>query len=113
MMTSVAFHTLRIDWRRLIHPVARLWADHDPGGGTFVKQWVPELRDASPKAIAKHTSGQYIEGYRPPLLDDRIASFKSFKDDYYAIERRPETRALDEEVYAKHRSRRAVGAGRG
>ena len=140
MVTSVAVHTLRIDWRRLIHPVARVWADYVPGihvsqtqmqagvvginqlrgyspdkqftdhdpEGAFVKTWVPELRDADAKAIAKHTSGQYVEGYRPPLLDDRIASFKSFKEDYYAIKRRPETRALAEEVYAKHGSRRAA-----
>ena len=142
MVTSVAVHTLRIDWRRLIHPVARLWADYAPGihvsqtqmqagvvginqlrgyspdkqftdhdaEGTFVRRWVPELRDADPRAIARHTSGQYVGGYRPPLLDDRIASFKSFKDDYYAIKRLPETRALAEEVYAKHGSRRAAGS---
>lgn len=142
MVTSVAVHTLRIDWRRLIHPVARLWADYAPGihvsqtqmqagvvginqlrgyspdkqfadhdaEGTFVKTWVSELRDADARAIAKHTSGQYVGGYRPPLLEDRIASFRSFKEDYYAIKRRPETRALAEAVYAKHGSRRAAGS---
>lgn len=142
MVTSVAVHTLRIDWRKLIHPVAKLWADYAPGihvsqtqmqagvvginqlrgyspdkqltdhdaEATFVKTWVPELRDADAKAIAKHTSGQYVDGYRPPLLEDRIASFRSFKEDYYAIKRRPETRALAEAVYAKHGSRRAAGS---
>ena len=138
MVTSVAVHTLRIDWRKLIHPVARLWADYAPGihvsqtqmqagvvginqlrgyspdkqlldhdpEATFVKTWVPELADADVRAIKKHTSGDYIEGYRPPLVD-RIASFKSFKEDYYGIKRLPETRALAEAVYEKHGSRRA------
>ena len=138
MVTSVAVHTLRIDWHKLIHPVARLWADYAPGihvsqtqmqagvvginqlrgyspdkqlldhdpDATFVKTWVAELADADARGIKKHTAGDYIEGYRPPLVD-RIANFKTFKEDYYAIKRRPETRALAEEVYARHGSRRS------
>ena len=141
MVTSVAVHTLRIDWRRLVHPVARLWADYAPGihvsqtqmqagvvginqlrgyspdkqlldhdpEATFVKTWVAELADADTAAIKRHTGGDYVAGYRPPLVD-RVANFKSFKEDYYAIKRLPATRALAEEVYARHGSRRAPGS---
>ena len=141
MVTSVAVHTLRIDWRRLVHPVARLWADYAPGihvsqtqmqagvvginqlrgyspdkqlldhdpEATFVKTWVAELADVDAAAIKRHTAGAHVDGYRPPLVD-RIASFKSFKDDYYGIKRLPETRALAEEVYVRHGSRRAPGS---
>lgn len=141
MVTSVAVHTLRIDWRRLIHPVAQLWADYAPGihvsqtqmqagvvginqlrgyspdkqlldhdpEGTFVKTWVAELAEVETAAIKRHTAGDYVPGYRPPLVD-RLASFRSFKDDYYAIKRQPATRALAEEVYARHGSRRAAGS---
>ena len=138
MVTSVAVHSLRIDWRRLIHPVARLWADYAPGihvsqtqmqagvvginqlrgyspdkqlldhdaEATFVKTWIPELRDATPAEIKRHTGGDFVAGYRPPLID-RIESFKAFKADYYGIKRLPETKALAEEVYARHGSRRS------
>ena len=141
LVTSVAVHTLRIDWRRLIHPVARLWADYAPGihvsqtqmqagvvginqlrgyspdkqlldhdpDATFVKTWVDELTDVDAAAIKRHSTGEHVPGYRPPLVD-RLANFKAFKDDYYAIKRRPETRALAEEVYARHGSRRAAGS---
>ena len=138
MVTSVAVHTLRIDWRRLIHPVGRLWADYAPGihvsqtqmqagvvginqlrgyspdkqlldhdpEATFVHRWVPELRGASPAEVKKHTSGAFVDGYTPPLVD-RVANFKAFKEDYYGIKRLPETKALSELVYAKHGSRRS------
>ena len=138
MVTSVAVHTLRIDWRKLIHPVARLWADYAPGihvsqtqmqagvvginqlrgyspdkqlldhdpEAVFVQRWVPELRSSSPAEIKRHTSGDFIAGYTRPLVD-RIENFKAFKADYYAIKRLPETKALAEEVYARHGSRRS------
>ena len=31
MVTSVAVHTLRIDWRKTLYPMARRWADYVPG----------------------------------------------------------------------------------
>ncbi|MEM6288023.1 MAG: FAD-binding domain-containing protein [Bacteroidota bacterium] len=135
MVTSVAVHTLRIDWRRLVHPVARLWADYVPGihvsqtqmqagvvginqlrayspdkqladhdpEAVFVQRWVPELRDVPAAAILAHPA-RPVDGYPLPLVD-RLASLKAFQADYYAIKKRPETKALADEVYRRHGSR--------
>ena len=140
MITSVAVHTLRIDWRRTLHPTARLWADYAPGihvaqtqmqagvvginqlrvyspdkqledhdpDAVFVRRWVPELADVPTPAILKHHK-RPVPGYPEPIVD-RIPSAKSFKDDYYAIKGRPETRALAEAVYQRHGSRRPASA---
>ena len=140
MITSVAVHTLRIDWRKTLHPTARLWADYEPGihisqtqmqagvvginqlrvyspdkqledhdpEAVFVKRWVPELADVPPELILKHHK-RPVEGYIEPLVD-RIPNAKSFKDDYYAIKQRPETRALAEAVYQRHGSRRPASS---
>ena len=136
MVTSVAVHTLRIDWRKTLYPTARLWADYEPGihvaqtqmqagvvginqlrayspdkqladhdpDAAFVRRWVPELADVPPAAILGHHA-RPVAGYPEPLVDRR-ASLAAFKDDYYAIKRRPETRALAEQVYERHGSRR-------
>ena len=127
MITSVAVHTLRMDWRKTLYPTARLWADYAPGihvaqtqmqagvvginqlrvyspdkqledhdpDAVFVKRWVPELADVPAEAILKHHKTP-IDGYPAPLVD-RLAWSKAMKDDYYAIKKRPETRALAEE----------------
>jgi deoxyribodipyrimidine photo-lyase len=140
LVTSVAVHTLRIDWRKTLYPLARLWADYAPGihiaqtqmqagvvginqlrvyspdkqledhdaDAVFVKRWVPELRDVPAEAILTHHK-RPVPGYPEPLVD-RIASSKAMKADYYAIKRRPETRALAEAVYEKHGSRRPAAS---
>ena len=136
LVTSVATHTLRIDWRKTLYPVARLWADYEPGihiaqtqmqagvvginqlrvyspdkqladhdaDATFVHRWVPELADVPAEAILKHHA-RPVPGYPEPLVD-RLAWSKAMKADYYAIKQRPETKALADEVYRKHGSRR-------
>ena len=140
MITSVAVHTLRIDWRKTLYPTARLWADYEPGihisqtqmqagvvginqlrvyspdkqledhdpEAVFVKQWVPELADVPPELILKHHK-KPVPGYLAPIVD-RIPHAKTFKDDYYEIKGRPETRALAEAVYQRHGSRRPASA---
>ncbi len=140
MVTSVAVHTLRIDWRKTLYPTARLWADYEPGihiaqtqmqagvvginqlrvyspdkqledhdaDAAFVHRWVPELAAVPAEAILKHHK-RPVPGYPEPIVD-RIASAKSFKDDYYAIKKLPETRALAEEVYQRHGSRKPARA---
>ncbi|MEM6783782.1 MAG: FAD-binding domain-containing protein [Bacteroidota bacterium] len=137
MVTSAAVHSLRIGWRTTLYPLARRWADYVPGihiaqtqmqagvvginqlrvyspnkqladhdpEARFVKQWVPELADAPPEAILQHHE-RPVEAYPAPLVD-WWASSKAMKDDYYAIKRLPETKALAEAVYARHGSRRA------
>lgn len=138
MVTSVAVHTLRIDWRKLVYPVARIWADYEPGihvsqtqmqagvvginqlrayspdkqlldqdpEARFVRRWVPELAHTPAEAILRHPLHPLPNYPVPPV--DRQASLRAFKVDYFAIKRRPETRALAQTVYEKHGSRRAA-----
>ena len=137
LVTSVAVHTLRIDWRKTLYPTARLWADYEPGihiaqtqmqagvvginqlrvyspskqladhdpDAVFVKRWVPELADVPAAAILKHHE-RTLPAYPAPLVDYR-ASSKAMRDDHYAIKALPETRALAEQVYERHGSRRS------
>ncbi|MEM1041537.1 MAG: FAD-binding domain-containing protein [Bacteroidota bacterium] len=139
-VTSAAVHSLRIDWRKTLYPMARRWADYAPGihisqtqmqagvvginqlrvyspdkqladhdaDAVFVKRWVPELRDAPAEAILNHHLDP-VAGYPAPLADWRESS-KAMRADYYAIKRLPETRALAEQVYERHGSRRAPGS---
>ncbi|MEM8560427.1 MAG: FAD-binding domain-containing protein, partial [Bacteroidota bacterium] len=137
MVTSAAVHSLRIDWRRTLYPLAQRWADYVPGihisqtqmqagvvginqlrvysphkqladhdpAATFVKTWIPELADAPALSILYHHEHP-VEGYPAPLVD-WAASTKAMKADYYAIKRQPETKALADQVYARHGSRRS------
>jgi deoxyribodipyrimidine photo-lyase len=140
LVTSVAVHTLRIDWRKLVYPVARLWADYEPGIHIAQTQMqagvvgINQLRVYSPdKQLADHDAeAVFVKRWVPELRDvpaeailkhharpvagypapiiDRLESSKAFKEDYYAIKRLPETKELAEEVYARHGSRRPAGS---
>ena len=136
MITSVAVHTLRIDWRKTLYPAARLWADYEPGIHVSQTQMqagvvgINQLRAYSPdKQLADHDpEAAFVRRWVPELADvpagailrhharpvpgypapivDRLESLRAFKADYYAIKRAPETQALAEEVYQRHGSRR-------
>lgn len=140
MVTSVAVHTLRVDWRKTLYPVARLWADYAPGIHIAQTQMqagvvgINQLRVYSPdKQLADHDpEAVFVKRWVPELADvpaeailkhhrrpvpgypeplvDRIAWSKAMKADYYAIKQRPETRALAEAVYERHGSRRPASA---
>ncbi|MEO1630344.1 MAG: FAD-binding domain-containing protein, partial [Bacteroidota bacterium] len=137
MVTSAAVHSLRIGWRTTLYPLAQRWADYVPGihisqtqmqagvvginqlrvysphkqladhdpEARFVKQWIPELADVPALSILYHHDHP-VDGYPAPLVD-WAASSKAMKADYYAIKRRPETKALADAVYARHGSRRS------
>lgn len=136
LVTSAAVHTLRIDWRRLIHPVSRLWADYVPGIHIAQTQMqagvvgINQLRVYSPdKQLSDHDpEATFVKRWLPDLEDvppevilkhhvrpipgypeplvDRIAWGKAFKADFYAIKQLPETKALADAVYQRHGSRR-------
>ncbi|MEP0548845.1 MAG: FAD-binding domain-containing protein [Rhodothermales bacterium] len=140
LVTSVAVHTLRIDWRKTLYPVARLWADYEPGihiaqtqmqagvvGINQLRVYSPEkqLADHDPEAVfvkrwvpelADVPAEAILKHHARPLPDypapivDRLETSKAFKDDYYAIKRLPETQALAERVYERHGSRRPASA---
>ena len=105
--TQMQAGVVGINQLRVYSPPKQL-ADHD-AEATFVRRWVPELADAPLDAILAHpapTDAGPIPGYPAPLVDWRESS-KAMRDDYYAIKKRPETRALAEAVYARHGSRRS------
>lgn len=140
LVTSVAVHTLRIDWRKLVYPVARIWADYEPGIHIAQTQMqagvvgINQLRVYSPdKQLADHDAeAVFVKRWVPELADvpaeailkhharpvagypapivDRLAWSKAFKDDYYAIKRLPETKEWAQKVYARHGSRRPAGS---
>ena len=140
MVTSVAVHTLRIDWRKTLYPTARLWADYEPGIHIAQTQMqagvvgINQLRVYSPdKQLADHDAeATFVRQWVPELADvppeailkhhvrpvpgyreplvDRLAWSKGFKDDYYAIKALPDTKALADAVYQRHGSRRPRSA---
>lgn len=140
MVTSVAVHTLRIDWRKILYPMARLWADYEPGIHIAQTQMqagvvgINQLRAYSPdKQLLDHDyDAVFVRRWVPELAEvpaeairhhadrpvpgypvplvDRKESLKAFRSAYYTIKGRPETRALAERVYERHGSRRPPSA---
>ena len=138
LVTSVAVHSLRMDWRRTLRPTARLWADYEPGihvaqtqmqagvvGINQLRVYSPDkqLVDQDPDAVfvrrwvpelAGASAAAIIAHPETPLpgyplpLVDWRASSTAMRDDFYAIRERPETRALADAVYLRHGSRRAA-----
>jgi len=136
MLTSFACHTLKINWKLIDHPMARLYTDYEPGihlsqlqmqaavvgintvrvysptkqiadqdpDAIFIKQWVPELREFSPKTILGHRD-ESLGDYPAQLVDWKISSGE-MKQRIYAIRRTENYRAIAEKVYQKHGSRR-------
>ena len=137
LVTSVAVHSLRMSWATVLHPMARLWADYEPGihiaqtqmqagvvGINQLRVYSPDkqLADQDPDAVFVRRWVPELSGATPaaifahpetplpgyPLpLVDWRATSKAMRDDFTAIRERPETRALADAVYLRHGSRRA------
>ena len=140
MITSAAVHSLRIDWRKILYPTARLWADYEPGIHISQTQMqagvvgINQLRVYSPtKQLADHDpEAAFVKQWVPELAEvpteailrhperpvpgypeplvDWGENSKAMKADYYAIKKLPETKELADEVYARHGSRRSAGS---
>ncbi len=136
MITSVAVHSLRIDWRKTLYPTARLWADYEPGihiaqtqmqagvvGINQLRVYSPnkQLEDQDPDAtfvrrwvpeLADTPPPAILKHHERPLahypapLVDWWANSKEMKADYYAIKGTPEAKEHAERVYERHGSRR-------
>lgn len=142
MITSVACHTLHLDWRAIMRPMACLYADYEPGihisqlqmqagvvgintlrvynpakqiqdhdpRATFVKTWLPELRDIAPERIVGHQASP-VSAYVAPLTDWETSS-REYRTRYMAVRWLAETRQSAAAVLAKHGSRLKRGARR-
>ena len=140
MITSFACHALRIDWRELMWPMARWWADYEPGIHVAQLQMqagvvgINTLRTYNPaKQIADHDADavfihrwvpelrslsprQIIDHQEDPHSDyirpivDWRASTTQMRAEYYAIRRMERTRELAKEVLDKHGSRKSPSA---
>lgn len=94
-----------INTLRIYSPTKQI-EDHDPDT-IFVKQWVPELREFTPKEIIKH--GYEPLGEYPGQIVDRIAAGKEMRSMIYAVRRKEGFREIANEVYEKHGSRKGGG----
>ena len=136
MLTSFACHTLKINWKLIDHPMAKLYTDYEPGihlsqlqmqagvvgintvrvysptkqiadqdpETVFIKKWVPELREFSPKEILAHRD-EPLGDYPAQLVDWKEASTE-MRQRIYAIRRVENYREIANKVYEKHGSRR-------
>ncbi|WP_338765569.1 FAD-binding domain-containing protein [Bernardetia sp. ABR2-2B] len=94
-----------INTLRVYSPTKQL-IDHDPECD-FVKEWIPELQNYTPKEIISHAENldeTVIEDY-PKLIVDWEVESKRMKDKYFAIKKLPETKEISKKVYEKHGSR--------
>ena len=136
MITSVACHAMRLDWREIMWPMARLWADYEPGihiaqlqmqagvvGINTLRTYNPakQIADHDPDAkfvkrwvpeLRGYSAAEIIDHQIEPLSDyiqpivDWKKSSSEMRKDYFAIRREDETKRLAAEVLQKHGSRK-------
>jgi len=135
MVVSYACHVLHLSWKTIMHPLAQLFIDYEPGihisqlqmqagvvgintirvynptkqlmdhdkDATFVKKWVPELRDHSHFEILEHENNP-IAGYPAPVVSYK-QRVEQTKKQLYAIRAMSETKEVAKSVLEKHGSR--------
>ena len=136
MITSVACHAMRLDWREIMWPTAQWWADYEPGIHIAQLQMqagvvgINTLRTYNPaKQIADHDpAAKFVKRWVPELkgysaaeiIDHQIEPLSGYtrpivdwkksssemRKDYFAIRREDETKRLAAEVLQKHGSRK-------
>ena len=137
MITSFACHALRLDWRVLHPPLARLWLDYEPGihlaqlqmqagvvGINTFRVYSPlkQLQDQDPQCrfvrrwlpeLAGMTDEQILSGRHDlqagvaPPVIDFAAETALMKQFLYERKRSAENRVAQGAVLAKHGSRKA------
>ena len=135
MVTTTACFGLQLHWKSLLHPLAQLFADYEPGihmsqiqmqagmvgintlrvysphkqlldqdpEATFVRRWIPELRNFTAAEIAQYETTP-LGDYPQPIADIK-ANAKVIKDQLYAIRRSTEGREAAKTTLALHGSR--------
>lgn len=140
MVTSFACHTLRMHWRDVLHPLARLWADYEPGIHVSQVQMqagvvgINTLRVYNPaKQMEEHDpEALFVKRWVPEVRDVHPRALmahqetpqfglplpivnwrvetKAMKTAYFTLRKRPETEAGVAAVLARHGSRRSRSA---
>jgi len=140
MVTSFACHTLRMHWREVLYPLARLWADYEPGIHVSQVQMqagvvgINTLRVYNPaKQMEEHDpEALFVKRWVPEVRDvhpraliahqetpqfglplpivNWRAETKAMKTAYFTLRKRPETEAGVASVLARHGSRRSRSA---
>ena len=91
-----------VGWNAIrVYSPAKQFLEQDPRA-TFVKRWLPELRDHSADRIAAHAD-EPISGYPPPIVDFRMRTAE-MKAILFEL-RRSADPAVTAAVYRKHGSR--------
>jgi len=136
MLTSLACHTLQLNWKLLDHPMAKLYTDYEPGihlsqlqmqagvvGINTIRIYSPnkQIVDQDPETIfikqwipelRPFTPKQIIDHRAEPLGDypaqlvDYWTASRVTKDKLWTIRKLAETKELAKAVYHKHGSRK-------
>lgn len=105
--------TTGINTLRVYSPIKQAY-DHDPHG-TFIREWLPELRnvpdehihepDKMPPMTQLEAKCIIGEDYPVPIVDHK-AAVKEAKDKVWALRKQPAVKAVAEKVLEKHGSRK-------
>jgi len=136
MLTSLACHTLQLDWKLIDHPMAKLYTDYEPGihlsqlqmqasvvGINTIRVYSPnkQIIDQDPDTIfikkwipeLRNFTAQEITDHRdnplgdyPAQLVDWWPASKIMKEKLWTIRKLAETKELSKAVYDKHGSRK-------
>lgn len=136
LVTSAACHLLHLDWRALMYPMARIWADYEPGihisqlqmqagvvGINTLRIYNPakQIADHDPEAVfvkrwvpelRPFTPEEIIGHQEAPVpaytapVVDYKASAKRMRDMYFAIRKAPGTYEVTQAVLERHGSRK-------
>ncbi len=137
LITSVATHALRLKWSDVMWPMARWWADYEPGihiaqiqmqagvvGINTLRTYNPakQIADQDPNAkfikrwlpaLELFSAEEIISHQESPLrgvcapIVDWKSSTKAMRADYYALRGQPTTKRLASAVFIKHGSRKS------
>ena len=89
-----------------VYSPAKQFLDHDQDA-TFVKRWVPELRDFSPAEIA-HAEELSLKGYAGPVVNLKERT-RLMKDRIFSIRKSETGRDSARETLQRHGSKKRTG----
>lgn len=97
--------TTGINAIRIYNPIKQ-GMDHDPEG-SFIRRWIPELRDIDQKFI--HTPWQapdQMNGYPMPIVDEKVARKHAAEQVYSLRKNNTSHKETAQKIVTKHGSRK-------